>query len=100
MLECWGDERVKINFIKRFGFVIIRGNMRKDIIIKKSKINGKGVFATKDFKKGEIILKWKPRLLNAEELKLLSKKEKTYTIQIDGDVFFATTSRKICKQIL
>ncbi len=29
-----------------------------DLIIKKSKIHGKGVFADRDFKKGEVILKW------------------------------------------
>ncbi len=30
--------------------------MGKDVVVKKSKINGKGVFATKDFKKDEPIL--------------------------------------------
>ena len=29
-----------------------------DLIIKKSKVHGKGVFANRDFKKGEIVLKW------------------------------------------
>jgi len=29
-----------------------------DLLIKKSKIHGKGVFAARDFKKGEIVLKW------------------------------------------
>lgn len=33
-------------------------NMQKDIIVKKSKIEGLGVFALRNFKKGEIILKW------------------------------------------
>jgi len=32
--------------------------MEKPIIIKKSSIDGKGVFANKDFKKGKIILEW------------------------------------------
>ena len=30
----------------------------KTVIVKQSKIHGKGVFATKNFKKGEIVLKW------------------------------------------
>lgn len=30
----------------------------KDWVIKKSKIHGKGVFAARDFKKGEVVLRW------------------------------------------
>ncbi len=48
----------------------------KDIVIKKSKIHGKGVFANKNFKKGEIILKWKPKVLKKQEIEKLSDKEK------------------------
>ncbi len=33
----------------------------KDIVVKKSKIIGKGVFAIRDFKKGEVVLKWNPK---------------------------------------
>jgi len=29
-----------------------------DVIVKKSKIHGLGVFASRNFKKGEIIIKW------------------------------------------
>ncbi|MFH1145865.1 MAG: SET domain-containing protein-lysine N-methyltransferase [bacterium] len=29
-----------------------------DFIIKKSKIHGKGVFASRNFKKGEVVIKW------------------------------------------
>lgn len=29
-----------------------------DIVVKKSAIHGKGVFANRDFKKGEIVLRW------------------------------------------
>jgi len=29
-----------------------------NIIVKKSKIHGRGVFANKDFKKNEIVIKW------------------------------------------
>ena len=34
-----------------------------NVIVKKSKINKKGVFAVKDFKKGEIVLKWNPKII-------------------------------------
>jgi hypothetical protein len=30
----------------------------KDWIVKRSKIHGKGVFATRDFKKGEVVIEW------------------------------------------
>ena len=57
------------------------------VVIKKSKIIGKGVFATKNFKKGDVVLVWKPKLLKEKEIRLLSKKEKTYLLQIGKDIF-------------
>lgn len=48
------------------------------MIIKKSKISGKGLFAGRDFKKGELILKWNPRILKKSELKTISKDEEKY----------------------
>lgn len=48
--------------------------------IKKSKIHGKGVFAKKNFKKGEIVLKWNPIKLTSEEERNLTKEQKEYTI--------------------
>jgi len=33
----------------------------KSVVVKKSKISGKGVFASRDFKKGEIVLRWRPK---------------------------------------
>lgn len=50
-----------------------------NIIIKKSKIQGKGVFANKDFKKGEIVLKWDvSHLLDKKDLKKIKNKDKRY----------------------
>jgi SET domain-containing protein len=51
-----------------------------DIIVKKSKINGKSVFAKRDFKKGEVILKWSPKKLTTEEVGKLPIKQKHYVI--------------------
>ena len=38
-------------------------SMLKDLIVKKSAINKKGFFARKDFKKGEMVLIWHPKIL-------------------------------------
>jgi len=53
--------------------------MAKDLIIKKSKIHSNGVFAARDFKKGEVVTKWDPdRLLSKNEAEKISEKEKRY----------------------
>lgn len=49
--------------------------MQKDIVAKKSRIEGKGVFAARNFKKGEIVVKWSvSRLLGIEQANRLSQK--------------------------
>lgn len=51
----------------------------KGIIVKKSGISGKGVFANKDFKKGSVVLKWNTRnLLSAYQVASLPRKEREY----------------------
>jgi hypothetical protein len=51
----------------------------EDISIKKSGIgqfaDGLGAFANRDFKKGDIVIKWKLKKLNEEEYKQLPKYE-------------------------
>ncbi|MFH1276051.1 MAG: SET domain-containing protein [Candidatus Woesearchaeota archaeon] len=50
-----------------------------DVEIRDSKINGKGVFALKDFKKGEIVIKWDlSKVLTDKEVTNLSEDEKKY----------------------
>jgi len=56
--------------------------MQKDIIIKKSKIHGKGVFAGRDFKKGEIVLAWKPKPVRKSEVDKFPIKKKNRTMHI------------------
>lgn len=53
--------------------------MQSDIVIvKSSSINGKGVFAAKDFKKGEVVLHWDTsNLITKEEFEKKTDKEKT-----------------------
>jgi len=53
--------------------------MAGDVIVKKSKIHGLGVFANRDFKKGEIVLKWDlSHELSTEEVKELDEEEKKH----------------------
>ncbi len=56
-----------------------------DVAVKKSKIEGLGVFALRDFKKGEIVIKWDIAYqLTPEEVKSMSHKEKRYVAFLDG----------------
>jgi hypothetical protein len=49
------------------------------IVVKSSDIHNKGVFAAKDFDKGELVLKWNPRIITKEEIKNLPESEKKFT---------------------
>jgi len=56
-----------------------------DIIVKKSKINGSGVFAGKDFKKDEIVVRWDlSRLIKKSDVQKISKEEKPYIAHVGG----------------
>ncbi|MFA7253076.1 MAG: SET domain-containing protein-lysine N-methyltransferase [Patescibacteria group bacterium] len=56
-----------------------------DVYVKKSPIDGMGVFAARDFKKGETILKWDTsETLTEEQVKDLSNVYKKYVYLIDG----------------
>lgn len=61
--------------------------MTKDIIIKKSKISGKGVFALRDFNKGDVIFRWNPKSIKKSEIESLSAREKTYVVQLNRRYF-------------
>ena len=51
----------------------------KDLIIGKGNLNGKGVYANRDFNKGEIIIKYNLKPITEQELKYLSVNEKQFT---------------------
>ena len=56
-----------------------------DVIVKKSKIEGLGVFASRSFKKGEVVIKWDiSHQLTAEEVKKLAETEKKYVAYMNG----------------
>ena len=61
--------------------------MSNHILVKKSKINKKGVFAVKDFKKGEIALKWNPKIIVRSEIDKLPKTEKHYIQKINSNKY-------------
>ncbi len=56
-----------------------------DVIVRKSKIDGLGVFASRDFKKGEIVIPWDvSHQLTTVEVKNLPKEKKRYIANLDG----------------
>jgi len=55
-----------------------------EVIIKNSNIEGKGVFANKEFKTGEVVVKYSPIKISKENFQKLSQKEKESTFLIDG----------------
>ena len=61
----------------------------KDIVVKKSKIEGSGVFANRDFKKGEIVLKWDvSKKLSVKDAKKVPESEQKYVSFINGKFTF------------
>ena len=67
----------------------------QDIIIKESKIEGKGVFAARDFKKGEIVVKWDVSgTITREEFEKLPEEEKRYISSIDDNLIIMKTPAK------
>lgn len=50
-----------------------------DLVIGKGKLDGKGVYANRDFKKGEVIIKYNLKPLTKGEYKILPRSEKMFT---------------------
>ena len=68
--------------------------MSRKVIVKKSKLHGKGVFALRDFQKGEVVLKWKPKPLKKSELEALSLSKKKHVMHIDGKYFLGRSPER------
>jgi len=68
--------------------------MNKEIIVKKSKINKKGVFVARDFTKGEIVLKWYPKILRKSEVEKLKDNQKHYLYKIGKKYFLMQSPEK------
>ena len=62
--------------------------MNDSIETKGSKINGKGVFAKRDFKEGEIVVKWDiAHTLTNGQLKTLPREDKKYIASFNRQYF-------------
>lgn len=56
--------------------------MTRSLIIKKSKLAGKGVFANRKFKKGEVVIKWSlDKIFTRSASELLPEKEKDFLVK-------------------
>lgn len=58
-----------------------------NLIIGKGKLVGKGVYASRDFKKGEIVSKYNLKQLTKDEYKRLPKSEKMFTHTHWGQIY-------------
>jgi len=62
--------------------------MPADVVVKKSKIEGKGVFAARDFKKGDIVVRWDAsKELSKEEAENWPENEKKFIAFFGGKYF-------------
>jgi SET domain-containing protein len=58
-----------------------------DVVVKKPKIDKKGVFANRNFIKGEVVLKWNPKKLSKSDADKLPQDEKHYLYK-KGGIFY------------
>ncbi len=65
-----------------------------DVVIKKGKIFGKGVFAKRSFKKGEVVIKYQLKPLTQEEFEKLQKKEKYFTHEHWGVMYLYSSPER------
>lgn len=57
-----------------------------DVVIGEGKLAGKGVYAGRDFRKGEIVIKYNLKPLTNEEYQDLPKREKFFTHKHKGQI--------------
>ena len=61
--------------------------MKNDVVIGKGKLLGKGVYANRDFKKDEVVIKYHLKPLTEEEYKNLPESKKMFTHSYRGQIF-------------
>lgn len=67
-----------------------------DIVVRESEIHGNGVFANRDFKKGEVVIRWETcsRIITEQEFRALSEENKRITSYHNGEyVLFDSPGR-------
>lgn len=69
--------------------------MSIDLIIKESKISGKGVFANKQFRAGEVVIKWDiSNQLTKEQVKNLKGKDRKYLAFLNDKIILQKSPAK------
>lgn len=68
--------------------------MTNNVIVGKGKLAGKGVYANRDFKKGEVVIKYKLKPLTNQEYKSLPKSEKMFTHTHRGQIYLYSKPEK------
>ncbi|MDD2696668.1 MAG: SET domain-containing protein [Candidatus Pacebacteria bacterium] len=68
---------------------------KNDIVVKKSKISNKGVFANRNFKKGEVVLSWNPKALKESEVEKIPTDKRHYIYKsVDNGYFLMQSPEK------
>ena len=66
-----------------------------DVAVKKSKIQGKGVFAGRDFRKGETVMRWCTSIVLIErDAKKIPLKKRKYLVRSNGVYILAQSPEK------
>src|SRR3989344_5039712 len=65
-------------FRRRLIYILFFSSNMNKVLVGKGNLAGKGVFATRDFKKGEVVIKYHLKPLTEEEYKHLPKREKYF----------------------
>jgi len=65
-----------------------------NVVIKEGKMFDRVVFAAKDFKRGEIIIKYKLKPLTKEEFQKLPKREKDFTHQHKRKIYLYSSPER------
>lgn len=66
-----------------------------DVIVNESKIEGLGVFAARDFKIGEAVLIWHPKIISDSELAKLTEQEKDYVVVGESNLMMGIPERYV-----
>ena len=68
--------------------------MIKKVVIKKSTIHGKGIFALRDFKKGDVVIKWRPKIISKKQAWHLSGKQRIYLQRVGRKYYLMQSPEK------
>ena len=76
--------------------VILEDMETQKVVVKQSKIHGKGVFTNRDFKKGDVVIEYDLEELTKEEFDNLPEAERHFTAKRDGGyVLFVPPARYV-----